>query len=221
MTRHAPYYGTDAGVHYPDMIAAIVLAAGESSRMGSPKALLGYPLPGGRETTFAEHLVDVFDRSEAEPILVVLGHDADRIRRALDWRRARPIENPRYREGMLSSIQAGLRALEDPAIEAALLCPVDHPGASPEVVRALMKTFDETRAPVILPVSEGRRGHPVLFARSVFPELLSAPNGVGARQVVWDHEDDLVEIESAPSGVHVDLDTPAEYEAWLREARER
>jgi molybdenum cofactor cytidylyltransferase len=203
------------------MIAAIILAAGESSRMGSPKALLTYPLAGGGETSFAEHLVDVFDRSGAEPILIVLGHEADRIRGALDWQRACPIDNPRYREGMLSSIRAGVAALEDPEVEGALVCPVDHPGASPDVARALIRSFERRRSPIVLPVAAGRRGHPVLFSRSVFGELLSAPDGVGARQVVWDHESDLLEVAVSQPGVRVDLDTPAEYERWLREQRGR
>lgn len=203
------------------MIAAVILAAGESSRMGSPKALLAYPLPGGGETSFAEHLVDVFHRSGAEPILVVLGHEAERVRAALEWRRARSVENARYRDGMLSSIRAGISALDDPEIEGALVCPVDHPEATPDVVRALLASFEERRAPIVLPVTGGRRGHPVLFSRAVFGELLSAPDGVGARQVVWDHESNLLEVEVSQPGVRVDLDTPAEYERWLREQRGR
>jgi len=203
------------------MIAAIILAAGESSRMGSPKALLAYPLPGGGETTFAEHLIDVFDRSGAAPVLVVIGHESDRIRGALDWRRARPVDNPRYREGMLSSIRSGLAALEETPVEGALVCPVDHPAASPDVIGELIESFERTRAPMVLPVAAGRRGHPVLFSRAVFAELMSAPDAVGARQVVWDHESDLLEVEVSERGVRVDLDTPAEYERWFSERRGR
>lgn len=184
--------------------------------MGFPKALLPCPLTGGGETTFVEHLIDVFERSRARPVLVVLGHEADRIRSAVDWRSARPVVNERCREGMLSSIRAGLDAL-DSSCDGALVCPVDHPQASPEVADRLIRAFEETGAPIVLPVTNGRRGHPVLFSRSVFDELRNAPDGVGARQVVWDHESDLLAIEVSDPGVRVDLDTPAEYRAWLRE----
>jgi molybdenum cofactor cytidylyltransferase len=203
------------------MIAAVILAAGTSSRMGSAKALLAYPLEDGGETSFAEHLVDVFDRAGAAPVVVVLGHDADRVRAAIDGRRARTVDNPRYREGMLSSIRAGIGALDDPAIEGALVCPVDHPDVAPSLVELLVRRFEETRAPVVLPVASGRRGHPVLFSRAVFRELLEAPDGVGARQVVWDHEKDLLEVRVSQPGVRVDLDRPEEYQRWLRERRSR
>ncbi len=94
------------------MITALILAAGESRRMGSPKALLPYPLEGGAQTTFLEHLLDVFARSKAAPVLVVVGHDAARIRESVVWGGARILLNDRYREGMLSSIRAGLDEIE-------------------------------------------------------------------------------------------------------------
>jgi molybdenum cofactor cytidylyltransferase len=197
------------------MIAAIVLAAGESRRMGFPKALLGYPRPGGPETTFLAHILSVLSRSRAEPIVVVLGHDAERIQRAIpsaSWDRARPVMNSRYREGMLSSIRAGIDALGD--VEGALILPVDHPDVTPEIVDLLIDRFQQTRSPIVLPVHGGRRGHPVLFARAVFDELREAPEAVGARQVVWDHQNDLLEVEVSDPGVGRDVDTPSDYLAF-------
>jgi molybdenum cofactor cytidylyltransferase len=200
------------------MIASLLLAAGESRRMGFPKALLAYPLPGGGETTFLEHLLDVMSRSRAEPILVVLGHEADRIESALPasaWGRARVIRNERYREGMLSSITAGLAELEKlDQVQGALVHPVDHPDVTPEIVDLLIGRFRETGRPVVLPVHSGRRGHPVLFSRAVFPALRSAPASVGARQVVWDHREDLLEVEVPHPGVGRDVDTPADYRSF-------
>jgi molybdenum cofactor cytidylyltransferase len=196
------------------MIAALILAAGESRRMGSPKALLPYRREDGSETTFLEHLLDVFGRSKASPVIVVLGHEASRIQDAVAWNGALVVVNDRYREGMLSSIRAGIGALDpgrDAAVEGALVQPVDIPSVGPEVVDLVIERFEATKRPIVLPTHGGRRGHPVLFARRVFDEIHRAPGGVGARQVVWDHEGDLLEVEVRDPGIHRDVDTPEDY----------
>jgi molybdenum cofactor cytidylyltransferase len=202
------------------MIAAIILAAGESRRMGSPKARLPYPESDGTESTFLEHLLATFTRSGAEPIVVVLGHDAETLQRDFDFGSARVVVNRDYRDGMLSSIQVGIRALadidgiDDTDIRGALVCPVDHPDVDPAVVDILIGRFEEEPHPVTLPVHGGRRGHPVLFSSDVFSELLAAPKTVGARQVVWDHQEDLLEVEVSDAGVTIDIDTPTDYRAF-------
>jgi molybdenum cofactor cytidylyltransferase len=196
------------------MIAAIILAAGESRRMGFPKALLPYPRPDGSETTFLGHLLDVMNRSRAEPIVVVLGHEGERIRSSLSpasWGRARPIVNERYREGMLTSILSGLEEVEKSPAEGCLVLPVDHPDVSPEIVDLLIGRYEQTPRPILLPVFQGRRGHPVLFSRAVFDEIRRAPESVGARQVVWDHQGDLLEVEVQDPGIGRDVDTPGDY----------
>jgi molybdenum cofactor cytidylyltransferase len=88
---------------------------------------------------------------------------------------------------------------------------VDHPKIDSALIDRLIERFEETGRPVILPVQEGRRGHPVLFSRSVFDELVAAPDSAGARQVVWDHADEVLEVETEQSGANVDVDTPEEY----------
>ena len=160
--------------------------------MGSPKALLTYP---GRDETFVEHVVRVFEASRANPVVVVLGHEPEHVRRSAKLGGARIVVNKRYRQGMLSSIQAGLAALDEPEIGGALVCPVDHPEARVEIVDLLISRFESTGSSIVVPVSGGRRGHPVLFSRDVFSELRKAPPTVGARQVVWDHQGDLLEVE--------------------------
>lgn len=201
------------------MIAAIVLAAGESRRMGFPKALLPYfaEEAEGPETTFLEHLLEVLNRSRADPIVVVLGHEAERIQSSLSpasWGRARPVENPRYREGMLTSILAGIEAIDDRNVEGALILPVDHPDVRSGTVDLLIGRFRDTPRPIILPVHQGRRGHPVLFSRGVFDEIRRAPESVGARQVVWDHQGDLLEVEVQDPGIGRDVDTPGDYRSF-------
>jgi molybdenum cofactor cytidylyltransferase len=207
------------------MIAAIILAAGESSRMGHPKALLPYPFSNGpdgpheNETTFLERLIDVFERSRAAPIVVVLGHEPERIESAIDRRSAHFVRNESYREGMLSSIRAGLGALDEP-VSGALVLPVDHPDVSVAVVDRLIEAFESTGAPIVLPVHAGRRGHPVLFSRALFDELRGAPDTVGARQVVWDHQEDLLEVEVQDPGIRRDVDTPGDYRSLRKERNE-
>jgi molybdenum cofactor cytidylyltransferase len=201
------------------MIAAIVLAAGESRRMGSPKALLPYPLPDGSETTFLEHVLSVLERSRAAPVVVVLGHEPSIIESSVTRTGARWVLNERYRDGMLSSLRAGIDALDEGRVEGALVHPVDHPDVTPELVDELIASFERTRAPIVLPSHRGRRGHPVLFSRAVFAEIRRAPEGVGARQVVWDHQDDLLEVEVPEDGIARDVDTPGDYRSWRERRR--
>ena len=198
------------------MIAAMILAAGESRRMGSPKALLPFPEPAGTENTFLGHLLHVFGATPAKPIVVVVGHHAEKLRREFDFSNARVVVNESYRDGMLSSILAGLEALSGEPVDGALICPVDHPDVSPAVVGTLIARFERERPPIVLPTFQGRRGHPVLFSSAVFSELHAAPKGVGARRVVWDHQEDLVEVEVSHGGVTIDVDTPGDYRAFRK-----
>lgn len=182
--------------------------------MGSPKARLAYPEPDGSETTFLDHLLRVFETSRAEPVVVVFGHEADELSRGFELGAARAVVNRNYRDGMLSSIQAALRALDGERISGVLVCPVDHPDVDPKVVDVLIARFEAQHPSIVIPVHDGRRGHPVLFSSDVFAELLSAPKTVGARQVVWDHQEDLLEVEVADAGVTVDIDTPQDYRTF-------
>jgi molybdenum cofactor cytidylyltransferase len=193
-------------------IATIVLAAGESRRMGFPKALL--PIQGA---TFVEYIVGRLLLTRVEDIYVVLGAHRERIVAAVDVTPAQVVINPDWELGQLSSLQAGLRALPDGKYDAALMALVDHPLIEPGVVDAVVAAFEETHRLVVVPVHDGRRGHPVLFAARLFPELLAAPLNEGARAVVWAHAAEVLEVPVPAPGVLADIDTPELYAQWVRE----
>ncbi|MBI4441845.1 MAG: nucleotidyltransferase family protein [Acidobacteria bacterium] len=193
-------------------VAGIVLAAGESRRMGSDKALL----PLGRQT-FLEHLLEVL-RWDVPVRVVVLGHHAAEIEARLPRTSDLAVlHNPQYPLGQLSSLQVALRHLEKQPVEGVLVCLVDHPAINRSVVRMILEKFRSTGAPVVIPAHRGRRGHPVLFARSVFGELLEAPLEEGARRVVHNHASEIELVEVAWEGILWDIDQPADYQRLLEE----
>jgi molybdenum cofactor cytidylyltransferase len=187
------------------MIHAVVLAAGESRRMGMPKPLLRFS-----NTTFLERIIVVLRESQVDRTTVVLGAEADTIRASVDLSAVEVVVNEDYRKGQLSSLIKGLRSLPDET-EAMLLCLVDHPFITTEVVDRLVIAFRQARRPIVLPVFDGRRGHPALFAKSLFDELASAPMDRGARYVISSNEDKVLEVNVADRGVLVSIDTPEDY----------
>ena len=184
------------------MLAAVILSGGESRRMGSPKALLPYQ---GRP--FLEHLIEVTTHPKIGVRRVVLGADAAPIAKAVDLDADEIVINPEWGKGQLSSIQAGLRSLP-PDTDGMLLCLVDHPLVSQTLVGEIIDEFYATQAPIVLPVYEGRRGHPVLFSAKLYGELMAAPLEVGARAVVWAHDAEIVEVATNEEGVIINLNDP-------------
>jgi molybdenum cofactor cytidylyltransferase len=209
------------------MIDAIVLAAGESKRMGMPKPLLRFPrsmsvppMYGGSragcpcyvngDTTFLEQVVSVLRRSEVDRVTVVLGSQAPTIRASTDLSGVEIIINEDYRRGQLSSLVAGLQSLPLEA-EAILLCLVDSPFITVRSVDGVVGAFRVSGKPIAIPVFEGRRGHPALFARPMFDELLNAPAEKGARHVVHSNEDKVFEVDLPDPGILARIDTPEDY----------
>jgi molybdenum cofactor cytidylyltransferase len=188
------------------MIAGLILAAGESSRMGADKALLTY-----RGRTFLETVFNVLREAGIERIVIVLGHRAERIEPAVNLPRAEFIFNPNYRRGQTSSLQAGLRALATPECEAVVLCLVDHPLVSPETIRRLTTAFQRSLAPVVIPTHQDRRGHPVLIARSLFEELAGLDPDTGANTVLRKHRQATQFVEVRDAGILVDVDDRETY----------
>jgi len=189
------------------MIAGLILAAGESSRMGQDKALLTY-----RGRTFLEAVTQTLRAAGLEQIAVVLGHHAEEIQRATNLRGIQVVINPDYRRGQTTSLQAGLRALTTGALEAIVLCLVDHPAVSPEVVTQLLATFRATRAPVVIPTFQGQRGHPVVIGRKLFDELLNLSADTGTNTVFRAHRDETRFAEVDDRNILVDVDNQEEYQ---------
>ena len=169
--------------------------------MGRDKALLPYA-----GTTFLERLIRLFT-AHVSPVVVVLGHNADRIAASLPPEdAARVVLNPDYRRGQFSSLQTGLRAL--PADSAALVTLVDHPAVAESTVLAILA---HSTAPLVIPRHGERRGHPILLSRRLIDELLALPPDATAKQVVHAHLPEAVLLDVADPGVLRDVDTPADY----------
>jgi molybdenum cofactor cytidylyltransferase len=190
------------------MINAIVLAAGESKRMGMPKPLLQFGETG--VTTFLGQIVSVLQRARVDRTTVVLGAQSQRIRTAMDLSGADVVLNENYREGQLSSLIAGLKTLP-PEAEAMLLCLVDNPFITVGVVDEVISAFRLTGRPIVIPVFEGERGHPTLFAREMFDQLLAAPVDKGARHAVYSNEAKIFEVPVSEPGIRYRIDTPEDY----------
>ncbi len=183
--------------------AALILAAGESSRMGRAKALL--PLGG---TSFVEGLVQSF-RARCHPVIVVLGHDPDSVRAAVAGM-ATVVVNEDYRQGQLTSMQCGLRAV-GAEVDRVLFTLVDHPRVAASTIDALL----ESDAPLSIPVFEGRKGHPICFRRELIREFLELPPDSQARFVVHRHAGETRWVAVNDPGILDDVDDPAAYERLL------
>ena len=192
------------------MIAGLILAAGESSRMGADKATLTY-----RGRTFLEAIVQTLEAGDVERIAVVLGHHAEEIQQQIKIGAAQVVINADYRSGQTSSLQAGLRALlaDDP--EAILLCLVDHPAISAATVSKLVATFRQGGAPVVIPTYQGRRGHPVLIGRQVFRELLELAGDTGADSAIRKYRPATQFVEVEDDGVVRDVDDPESHRGLI------
>lgn len=192
-----------ASVHIP----AIILAAGASSRMGRPKALLTY-----QGETFLDRLIRVFAAAGCQPF-VVLGHGSAHIAAALQRAgEALLLLNPHPERGQFSSLKTGLAAVAR-ACPYVLFTPVDAPAVQPATVRLLLETALTSGAPVVAPAHGGRHGHPVALRRDVVDEMLALDDAGTARTVIGRHRAAAVYLETGDAGVLDDIDTPADWEA--------
>jgi CTP:molybdopterin cytidylyltransferase MocA len=189
-------------------VAGLILAAGESRRMGTPKALLEF-----QGETFLDRLIGLFSRHCA-PVIAVVGAEADRIRGGL--RRsgeALVVENPDFALGQISSMQCGLRAV--PSESAGVLFTlVDHPAVQPATIAALLAPA-AAEARLRMPRYGGRRGHPIYFASSLIQEFRALPAGSPAREVITRHDAEIAYLDVDDAGILADVDDPHAYQRLL------
>jgi molybdenum cofactor cytidylyltransferase len=191
------------------VIHAVVLAAGESRRMGAPKQLLRF---GGK--TVLQAVVDALLACPLAGVTVVLGHRAEEIGATLGDRPVRVAVNEAYGDGMLSSVRAGLRALPADAT-AFLICLGDQPSVDPEVVSRLLDAHRRRGAGIVIPVWRGKRGHPALIHLRHREEIEALSPDLGLKGLMRSHPEDTVEVEVETPAILDDLDTPEDYRKAL------
>jgi molybdenum cofactor cytidylyltransferase len=189
------------------MIAGLILAAGESRRMGRDKALLTYH---GR--SFLESIINNLAAAGIDKVTVVLGHHAEIIQNAVNLATVRVVVNHDYQRGQTSSLQLGLAAAAADLPEAVILCLVDHPAISSAVIVKLIEHFESTHPPVLIPTHQGERGHPAIISQTLFPELLALLPVEPANTVIRKYRPATQFVEVADPGILIDVDEPAAYE---------
>lgn len=193
-------------------IAAVILAAGASTRFGRPKQLLDWG-----SAPLAAHVADVALSAGLAPVLVVLGCQAEAVHAALSRRPVQIVMNWRWQEGMSTSVQIGLASLP-PETEAAIFLQCDQPLITADLLRALVARFEETGAPIVHPTHAGQRSTPALFARRLFPELAAVAGDEGGRSLIARYAGDVAAVEVADPDALADVDTPADYARLVPQA---
>ncbi len=186
-------------------IAGVVLAAGDSSRMGRPKQTLPF-----RGKTVLEAVVDTALRSSLARVVVVLGHRAAELSALLAGRDAGLVTNADYLKGQSSSTKLGLQAVRDDA-DAALFLLGDQPLVSLATIESLLEAYRQQPSPIIQPVFEGRRGNPVLFGRETFAHFAALADDQGARSLFKIFGERVRKIAVPDPYIHFDIDTEADY----------
>lgn len=191
------------------MIAAVVLAAGTSSRMGRPKQTVrvgGVPM--------LERVLKNYRESRVERVVVVIGGHADEVRSAVSFRDEVVVANPRFAEGMSSSLRLGIRHVGD--ADAAIIALGDQPFVRTSTINRIVSAYESWGARIVVPTYRGDRGNPVLFDRALFPQLGRIRGDVGAKSVVQRNAKDVLEVEVRDGGILADIDTPSDLEQWPR-----
>jgi len=188
------------------MVSAILLAAGESKRMGEPKLLL----PFGNSTVL-EQAIDNLLNSRVGEIIVVAG---DRAQEPIGNRPVKVAINPAYREGMSTSIVTGLNLIDD-STRAVMLALADQPLVDSQTINKLIEAFISHDKGIVIPAYKGRRGHPVIFSTKYKEELLGLVGDIGGRQIIEEHPEDVLELAVDSQGINVDIDTKDDYHSLV------
>jgi molybdenum cofactor cytidylyltransferase len=182
-------------------ISAIILAAGESKRMGKPKQLL----PLGESTILGKTVAN-FLASQVSEVIVVVGYQAEKIKALLHSKPVKIVLNPEYQQGMSTSISAGLKSIDDKA-QGIMLVLADQPFIDSRTINRIIAGFNAGGKGIAVPCYQGNRGHPVIFARKYEGELAALKGDVGGKEVIARHPDDFMEISVDSDGVIADIDT--------------
>lgn len=197
----------------PAKVSIVILAAGTSSRLGTPKQLLdlgGEPL--------LRHTVRHALASRAAEVILVLGNEGAAVAEAVGKLGQRTVINPEFTAGQSTSLVAGVRAVSSDA-DALVAMLGDQPTVGTEVLDRLIERFDRERPPIVQPVYEGVPGNPVLFRRDLFPELLAVTGDQGAREIIRQRKEAVDRID-AGQAMPPDVDTDADYQRLLARWRE-
>jgi len=197
------------------LIAAVVLAAGASSRMGRPKQTLllnGVPM--------LQRVLEILRKSSVERVVVVLGANAAEVKKHIKFADEMVVVNPRFAEGMSSSLRLGLENVAREA-GAVIIALGDQPFVLPTTIDMLVSAYNKSGAHIVVPTYQGARGNPVLFDKSVFSQLARIRGDVGAKSVVQKNSADVLEVEVPDKGVLVDIDTLVDLEGGTEVMRKR
>lgn len=197
------------------MVWAVILAAGESSRMGRPKMLLPW-----ENSTILETVIWKALSSRSDGVLVVLGADKDKIERLIRRTPVTLAVNENFREGMLSSVRAALEKLPSET-RAAIFTLGDQPHIPGDTFDKLMDSYDASEKGIVLPTYQGRRGHPILIDLKFKDEILGLDDSVGLRGLLRLHPSEILEVPLDAPGILKDIDTPGEYQALLGSTKKR
>jgi molybdenum cofactor cytidylyltransferase len=190
-------------------IAGVVLAAGRSSRMGGPNKLLAEI--GGKP--LVRIVVDAVLASRARPVVVVTGHQRDKVEAALAGLPVKFVHNPHFADGLGTSLKAGIAALPAEA-DGAIVCLGDMPQVDAALIDRLIGAFDPDHgALVVLPTIDGKRGNPVVWSRRFFPDLMAVEGDVGARYLIGRYTEAVAEVPLTGTAALTDVDTPEALEA--------
>ncbi len=190
-------------------ISGIILAAGSASRMGKTKQLL----PFGESTLLGRVIQNARD-SRLHEIIVVLGHDADKISRTIDLAGTRVIRNTAYAKGQSTSLIKGVEAVSS-ACDAAMFLLADQPLVTAAIINRLANAFETGNAPIVIPYCNGKRGNPVIIARPLFHRLASLSADTGARVLFEEFKDTILKVSIPDDAILVDVDTLADYQTLI------
>jgi molybdenum cofactor cytidylyltransferase len=183
------------------MVSAILLAAGEAKRMGKPKQLM----PLGK-TTMVEQTIDNLTNSGVNEVIVVLGHKAEEIMKKISASSVKIVVNPTYRQGMGTSIAAGLKFI-DSRTQAVMLALADQPFVDSQTLNKLIAEFESHHKGIAIPTYKGRRGHPLIFSLKYKTQLSRLKGDIGGREIIKEHPEDVLEVAVDCEGIIIDIDT--------------